>query len=46
MLNVLPNWSALHYALLNGVLIAVSGAALVVAIRIFGRLQGNFAEEL
>jgi len=46
MLNVLPNWSALHYALLNGVLIAVSGAALVVAIRIFGRLQGNFSEEL
>ncbi len=46
MLNVLPNWSALHYAVLNGVLIAASGVALIVAIRIFGRLQGNFAEEL
>ena len=46
MLNVLPNWSALHYAVLNGVLITASGVALIVAIRIFGRLQGNFAEEL
>ena len=46
MLNVLPNWTALHYAALNGVLIVVSGALLVVAIRVFGRLQGNFAEEL
>jgi len=46
LLNVLPNWTALHYAALNGVLIVVSGALLLAAIRVFGRLQGNFAEEL
>lgn len=46
MINVLPNWSALHYAVLDGALIVASGVALIVAIRIFGRLQGNFAEEL
>jgi ankyrin repeat protein len=39
-------WTALHYAALNGVLIVVSGALLLAAIRVFGRLQGNFAEEL
>lgn len=45
-INVLPNWSAAHYAALDGLLILLSSILLVIAIRIFGRLQGNFAEEL
>jgi ABC-2 type transport system permease protein len=45
-INVLPPWSALHFAALDGLLILLSAILLFVAIRIFGRLQGNFAEEL
>ena len=45
-ITVLPEWSALHYAALNGLLVAVGLALFFWAIRIFGRLQGNFAEEL
>jgi ABC-2 type transport system permease protein len=46
VLPVLPTWSAGTYAALDGILLVVGAALLVWAISIFGRLEGNFAEEL
>jgi ABC-2 type transport system permease protein len=45
-LVVLPTWPASQYALLDGVLLAVGMVALLAATSVFGRLEGNFAEEL
>jgi ABC-2 type transport system permease protein len=45
-LTVLPGWSAAQFAGLNGLLIAVGALLCLGALRVFGRLQGNFAEEL
>ena len=42
----LPTWSSLTYLGLLGGVIALSIAALLGAISVFGRLEGNFAEEL
>lgn len=46
VLNVLPTWSASQFAQLNGILIVVGVVLCLGAMQIFGRLQGNFAEEL
>ena len=45
-LDVLPHWSAAQFAELNGILIAVGAVLCLGAMHVFGRLQGNFAEEL
>ena len=45
-LHVLPNWSAVQFAEFNGILIAVGLVLCLGAMHVFGRLQGNFAEEL
>jgi ABC-2 type transport system permease protein len=45
-LKLLPTWPVTTYLALNGALILIGAVAMVVAISIFGRLEGNFAEEL
>lgn len=45
-LPVLPTWSAATYAGLDCAVLLASAALLVFAVWVFGRLQGNFAEEL
>lgn len=42
----LPTWPVTTYMALNGALIVLGAIAFVVATLIFGRLEGNFAEEL
>jgi ABC-2 type transport system permease protein len=44
--SVLPTWPATTYLQADLLLLAVSSAAMFGAISIFGRLEGNFAEEL
>jgi ABC-2 type transport system permease protein len=44
--HVLPNWGVGTYAALDGVVLAVSMGLFLLALIIFGRLEGNFAEEL
>lgn len=46
VLNMLPNWSEGSYVTMNLILVGVGAAALLAALKIFGRLEGNFAEEL
>lgn len=46
LLTVLPHWSAGQFAALNGILIAIGIVLCLGAMSVFGRLQGNFAEEL
>jgi len=43
---VLPNWGGGFYALLLGVVLVVSIGLFLLALIVFGRLEGNFAEEL
>ena len=44
--HVLPNWGPLTYAGLVGIVLAVSIGLFLLALIVFGRLEGNFAEEL
>ncbi len=44
--HVLPNWGVGTYAELDGVVLAVSVVLFLLALVVFGRLEGNFAEEL
>ena len=44
--NVLPDWGVGQYAELLGVVLAVSTVLFLLALIVFGRLEGNFAEEL
>ena len=46
LLHVLPNWSASQFAQMNGILIGAGVILCLGAMHVFGRLQGNFAEEL
>jgi ABC-2 type transport system permease protein len=43
---ILPSWSAGHIALLDLGVLAFGVVLFVVAVAVFGRLEGNFAEEL
>ena len=44
--HVLPNWGVGEYALILTVVLVVSIALFLLSLVIFGRLEGNFAEEL
>ena len=46
VVHVLPAWSTATYATINGALIGIGVILLFGAMSVFGRLQGNFAEEL
>jgi ABC-2 type transport system permease protein len=46
ILPVLPTWSPATYAGLDCLILAGATALLVFAVWVFGRLEGNFAEEL
>jgi hypothetical protein len=43
---VLPSWGYLRYLELDLGVLAIALALFVVALAVFGRLEGNFAEEL
>jgi ABC-2 type transport system permease protein len=45
-LPVLPTWSPATYAGLDAIVLAAGVVLLVFAVWVFGRLEGNFAEEL
>jgi ABC-2 type transport system permease protein len=44
--HVLPNWGIATYAGLLGLVLAASIGLFLLALIVFGRLEGNFAEEL
>jgi len=44
--NVLPTWGYSTYILLDLAILAISSVLFLVALSIFGRLEGNFAQEL
>ena len=44
--HVLPTWGVGTYAGLMGLVLAVSVGLFLLALIVFGRLEGNFAEEL
>ena len=44
--DILPAWGPGQYAALLGVVFAVSTVLFLLALIVFGRLEGNFAEEL
>jgi ABC-2 type transport system permease protein len=44
--HILPNWGPGQYGALLGVVLAVSTGLFLLALIVFGRLEGNFAEEL
>ena len=44
--HVLPNWGVGTYAGLLGLVLAASIGLFLLALVVFGRLEGNFAEEL
>jgi ABC-2 type transport system permease protein len=46
VIHVLPNWGVGTYAGLLGVVLAVGVVLFLLALVVFGRLEGNFAEEL
>lgn len=46
ILPVLPTWRPLTYLWLDGAVLAAGIALFVFAVWVFGRLEGNFAEEL
>jgi ABC-2 type transport system permease protein len=46
LIKALPTWPATTYLALNLALIAIGVVGMFVAVSIFGRLEGNFAEEL
>jgi ABC-2 type transport system permease protein len=41
-----PTWSPLRYALLDTIVLVVGCLCFIGAVAVFGRLEGNFAEEL
>jgi ABC-2 type transport system permease protein len=43
---VLPTWGFTTYLLLDLGVLAISAVLFIVALAVFGRLEGNFAEEL
>jgi len=43
---MLPSWPASTYALLDVVILTVGAALVVLSVHVFGKLEGNFAEEL
>ena len=43
---VLPNWGVGEYAGLLGIVLVVGIGLFMLALIVFGRLEGNFAEEL
>jgi ABC-2 type transport system permease protein len=43
---VLPTWGPLTYLELDLGVLAISAILFIIALRVFGRLEGNFAEEL
>jgi ABC-2 type transport system permease protein len=44
--QILPSWSSATYIAMNFGLVAFGLVLMVIALTIFGRLEGNFAEEL
>jgi ABC-2 type transport system permease protein len=44
--HILPNWGPSSYAGLLGIVLAASTVLFLLALLVFGRLEGNFAEEL
>jgi ABC-2 type transport system permease protein len=46
VVNILPFWGPSHYLWLLLIVLGVSTVAFVGALSIFGRVEGNFAEEL
>ena len=46
VLQVIPHWSTMHYLDMNLAVIGVGLVIFAVTMKIFGRLQGNFAQEL
>ncbi len=44
--QLLPNWGVGTYAAVNGIVLGVSVGLFLLALIVFGRLEGNFAEEL
>jgi ABC-2 type transport system permease protein len=46
VLHLLPPWSPLGYAGVCGIVLVVGVALFLLAMVVFGRLEGNFAEEL
>jgi ABC-2 type transport system permease protein len=44
--QILPTWSSMTYVWMNLALLVFGVASMLVALVIFGRLEGNFAEEL
>ena len=44
--HILPTWGPGQYAALIGIVLAVSIGLFLLALIVFGRLEGNFAEEL
>lgn len=46
VVHLLPNWGPAVYAGVLGGVLAASAALFLVALVVFGRLEGNFAEEL
>jgi len=44
--HVLPNWGMAQYAGLLGIVLVVSTGLFLLSLIVFGRLEGNFAEEL
>ena len=45
-IKLLPTWPVTTYLLLNGVWIVAGCVFFILAVFLFGRLEGNFAEEL
>ena len=43
---ILPHWSVVRHVEMLGIGFVFAGALFVVAVRVFGRLEGNIAEEL
>jgi ABC-2 type transport system permease protein len=46
VVNILPHWGVGTYAGLLGLILVVSSGLFLLALIVFGRLEGNFAEEL
>jgi len=46
VVHILPTWSASSYASMNLTLLAITVVLFLVALSIFGRLEGNFESEL
>ncbi len=46
VVHLLPNWGVGTYAAVDGLVLAVSIGLFLLSLVVFGRLEGNFAEEL